>query len=98
MDEMLEMSKEIDYSNLVYHFKGPTHPVNFAIFGDPMYTYDQLKNGDISLQQVEKKEKDFEKELNEVTLANPKHKSNSQLYVIENVKNLYNSRKKLSIY
>ena len=59
-----------------------------------MYTYDQLKNGDISLQQVEKKEKDFEKELNEVTLANPKHKSNSQLYVIENVKNLYNSRQK----
>ena len=30
MDEILEMSKEIDYSNLVYHFKGPIHPINFA--------------------------------------------------------------------
>ena len=30
MDEILEMSKEIDYSNLVYNFKGQTHPINFA--------------------------------------------------------------------
>ena len=41
MDKILEMSKEIDYSNLVYHFKGATRPINFAIFGGPMYTYDQ---------------------------------------------------------
>ena len=61
MDKILEMSKEIDYSNLVYHFKGPTHPVNFAIFGGPMYTYNQLKNGDISLQQVEKQQKILKK-------------------------------------
>ena len=61
MDEILEMSKKIDYSNLVYHFKGPTHPVNFAIFGGPMYTYNQLKNGDISLQQVEKQQKILKK-------------------------------------
>ena len=95
MDKILEMSKEIDYNNLVYYFKGPTHPINFAIFGGPMYTYGQLKNGHISLQQVEKQQKDFKKELNEITLGNPKHKSSSQLYVIENVKNLYNSRQKI---
>ena len=50
MDKILEMSKEIDYSNLVYDFKGPTHPINVVIFGGPMYSYDQLKNVDISLQ------------------------------------------------
>ena len=44
------MSQEIDYGNLVYDFKGRTHPINVAIFGGPMYSYDQLKNGDISLQ------------------------------------------------
>ena len=54
MDEILEMSKEIDYSNLVYNFKGPTHPRFFAIFDSPVYTYGQLKNGNISLEQVEK--------------------------------------------
>ena len=39
------MSKEISYGNLVYDFKGPTPSINFAIFGGPMYTYNQLKNG-----------------------------------------------------
>ena len=54
-----------------------------------------MKNGDRRLQQVEKQQKDFQKELNEITSGNPKHKSNSQLYVIENVKNLHNSRQKI---
>ena len=98
MDKKLEMSKEINYSNLVYHFEGPTNSINFAIFGGPMYTYNQLKNDDTTLQKVEKQQKDFKKELNEITLGNPKHTSSNQLYVIENVKNLYNSNKKLSIY
>ena len=95
MDKILEMSKEINYNNLVYHFKVLTNPINFAIFGGPMYTYDQLKNGDTTLQRVEKQQKDFKKELNEITSGNPKYKSNNQLYVIENVKNLYNSRQKI---
>ena len=60
-----------------------------------MYTYGHMKNGDRTLQQVEKQQKDFQKELNEITSGNPKHKSNSQLYVIENVKNLHNSRQKI---
>ena len=46
LDEILEMSKKINYSNLVYDFKGPTLPINFIKFEGPMYTYDKLKNGD----------------------------------------------------
>ena len=53
MDEILKMSKEINYSNLVYDFKGPTPSINFGIFGGPMYTYNQLRNGEKTLQQVE---------------------------------------------
>ena len=45
MDEILKMSREINYSNLVYDFKGPTTSINVSIFGAPMYTYNQLKNG-----------------------------------------------------
>ena len=56
-----------------------------------MYIYGHMKNGDTTLQQVEKQQKDFKKELNEITSGNPKHKSNNQLYVIENVKRFYNS-------
>ena len=51
-----------------------------------------MKNGDTTLQQVEKQQKDFKKELNKITSGNPKHKSNNQLNVIKNVKNFYNSR------
>ena len=47
------MSKEINCNNLVYNFKGPTHPIDFAKFDSRMYIYDQLKNSDIRLQQVE---------------------------------------------
>ena len=43
MDEILEMSREINYRNLVYNFKGPTPPISFSKFGDPLYTYNQLK-------------------------------------------------------
>ena len=53
MDEILKMSREINYSNLVYDFKSPTPSINFAIFGGSMYTYSQLKNGEETLQQVE---------------------------------------------
>ena len=38
-----------------------------------MYTYDQLKNGEKTLQQVEKEQKDFRKELNEITSGSLKH-------------------------
>ena len=54
-----------------------------------------MKNGDTTLQQVEKQQKDLKKELNEITSGNPKHKGNNLLYVIEKVKNLYNSRQKI---
>ena len=85
MDKILNMSKEIDYGNLVYNFKGPTTSINFTMFGGPMYTYNQLKNGEKTLQQVEEEQKDFKKDLNEINSGNPKHKSKKQLYTIKNV-------------
>ena len=89
---MLKISRGINYSNLVYDFKDPTSSISFTKFGGPMHTYNQLKNGDKTLQHVEKEKGNFKKDLNEITSGNPKHKSDSQLYTIKNVKNLYNSR------
>ena len=88
------MSREINYSNLVYDFKGPNPSINFAIFGGPMYTYNQLKNGEKTLQQVEEEQKYLKKYLNEITSENPKHESEKQSYTIKNVRNLYDSRQK----
>ena len=53
------MSREINYNNLVYNFRGPASWIGFTKFGGLMYTYHQLKNGDKKLQQVEKEQEDF---------------------------------------
>ena len=92
MDEILEMSREINYKNLVYDFKGLTSSISFTKFRGPMYTYDQLKKSDKTLKQVEKEQTDFKTELNEITRGSKK--SLTQLSTIKNVKNLYNSRQK----
>ena len=94
-DEILKMSSEIDYENLVYDFKGQTPSINFSVFGGPMYTYNHLKNVDKTLQQVEKEQEDFKTNLNEITSGNLKHKSEKQSHTIKNFKNLYNSRQKI---
>ena len=57
MDEILEMSRKINYNNLVYDFKVPISSISFTEFGVPMYAYNQLRKGDKTLQQVEKKKK-----------------------------------------
>ena len=95
MDEILKMRNKSDFSNLTCSFKGQTTSINFGKFGGPMYIYGHMKNGDTTFQQVEKQQKDFKRELNGITSGNPKHKSNNQLYVIENVKNLYDSRQQI---
>ena len=39
MDKILEMSREINFNNLIYHFKGPSPSISFTEFGGPIYTY-----------------------------------------------------------
>ena len=39
MNKILEMSREINFNNLIYHFRGPSPSISFTEFGDPMYTY-----------------------------------------------------------
>ena len=39
MNEILEMSRDINYSNLVYEFKNSNiSPIIFTEFGGPLYT------------------------------------------------------------
>ena len=41
MEEILKMRDKIDFSNLIYDFKGKTASVNFGKFGGPVYIYGQ---------------------------------------------------------
>ena len=72
IDEILEMTREINYDNLVYNFKDQTPLISFIKFGDPVYTYDQLKESDKTLQQVEEEQKQLKSELNEIATDSKK--------------------------
>ena len=94
--EVYNISKEINFNNLTYHFKGSnTAPINFIDFRGPMHIYNEIKNGNISIEKIEEDQKQFKSQLNEITTLNPKHRSKDQLNAIKNVKNLYNSKDKV---
>ena len=59
MDQILKMRDRIDFDNLIYNFKGPTSSINFGKFGGSVYIYGHMKNGDKTLQQVEKQQKEL---------------------------------------
>ena len=60
-----------------------------------MHIYNEIKNGNISIEKIEESQKQFKSKLNEITTGNPKHKSKDQLDAIKNIKNVYNSRHKI---
>ena len=60
-----------------------------------MHFYNDIKNGNILLEKIEQKWKQFKSKLNKITTGNQKHKLKDQLYAIRNIKNLYNSKDKL---
>ena len=46
------MSKQIDFDNLTYYFKGPNFAlINFIGFRGPKHVYDNLKNGNTSISK-----------------------------------------------
>ena len=57
MDEIIEMNREINSNNLAYNVKGSTPSISFSKFGGPMYN--QLENGEKTLQKVEEDQKYF---------------------------------------
>ena len=93
MDEIIEMSKEINFDNLIYHFIGSSHSIRFTEFGVPMYTYNQLKNGDKTLSPAEEDQRKFRSDLGQISSGY--RKSEHQLNTIKNVKNLFNSRQNI---
>ena len=60
-----------------------------------MYIYNEIKNGNISIEKIEEDQKQFKSKLNEINTGNSKHKSKDHLNTIKNIKNLYNSRDKV---
>ena len=93
LDEIQELSREIDYKNLNYDFTTKASgSINFNGYNGPFSLFKKIRDGDISLEMAKEDQKNFRREFGEIKLGNPNHKSGKQLYTIKNVKNLYDSR------
>ena len=90
------MSNQIHFNDWTYCFKVKSiNPINVTNFKGRIYIYDNVKNGNISIQKIEEDQKHFKSDLNEITKGNLKYKSKVQLNTTENIKNFYESRKKV---
>ena len=76
MKEVQKLSKEIDFNNLIYYFKGQIiAPIAFIRFRGSLNTFKRIINVNILLQKAEKEEEQFKSKLGEINIGNPKHKS-----------------------
>ena len=76
MGEVYNIIKKSNFNNLTDHFKDSnTASLNFIDFRGPMYIYSEIKNDNISIEKIEENQKQSKSKLNEITTANPKHKS-----------------------
>ena len=49
------MGKQIDFNNSTYYFKGKNiFPISFIGFRGPMHIYNDIYNGNTSIEQIEK--------------------------------------------
>ena len=56
---------------------------------------EKIKNGNISTEKSEENQKKFKSNLSQIRSGNPKYREKYQLYAIETIRNLYNSRQEL---
>ena len=95
LDEIQELSREIDCKNLNYIFTTKASgSINFIKFKGLFSLFKKIRDRDILLEMAEEDQEKFKREFNQIKLGNTKHKSEMQLYTIRNIKNLYDSRKK----
>ena len=90
-----ESSEPIDYNNLIYYYKGNSAPKIFIEYKGPMHIFKSTHNGDISLEDIEKEQIKFKRNLANIKQGNPKNRSKEQQKTINNATNLYNSRQEV---
>ena len=94
MEEIRDLSKQIDFNNLIDHYKNKTVPKYFLFFKGPLKFYKDIKEGNITLGKAEEEQKEFQNEI--AHILKWKYKTGGQIHAINNIKTLYESRKKLS--
>ena len=80
---------------IVMMYDSRIHSISFSKCKVPLRTFKSIYNGDITLEDVEKEQIELRKDLGRIKQEDPKNKSPEQKKAINNIKNLYDSRKKL---
>ena len=75
------------------HYKGKTAPKDFIAFKGSLGFYKNIKEGYITLEKAEEKQKEFEPEINKVVPCSKK--SEEQKNAIKNIKHFPNHKKKV---
>ena len=89
LDEIQQLSKEIDYEKLNYNFTTKASgSIIFIKFKAAFSLFKKIRDGYISLKMAEDDQEKLKREFGQIKSGNPKHKSEMQLYTIKNVKNL----------
>ena len=76
LDEIRELSREIDYKNLNYDFTTKASgPINFTGYNGPFTLFKKIRDGEISLEMAEEDQKKFKGKIGQIISGNPDHKS-----------------------
>ena len=75
MEEIQDLSKQIDFNNLFYYYKGRNGPKNFVGFKGPLSFYRSIKEGNITLAKAKEQQKEFKSKLNEIVKGSKKSRS-----------------------
>ena len=90
--ENLDNSVDRNKDKLIYKYKGNTSDADFSKYYGAIDLISKIKDGEVSLKQAINNQSDLKLKLRKVKKGNSKRKSRTNLNVIKNVDNLYNSR------
>ena len=91
-----ESYKPIDFNDVTYNFKDlRIPPVSFIKFKGSFHIFKSINNGDIPLEDIEKDQIEFKRDLGLIKQGDPRNRSEEQENTINNIENLYNSREKV---
>ena len=87
MEEIQDLNKQLDFSDLTYHYKGKNVPNKFKGFKGPLGFCRSIKEGNITSEKVDEQQKEFKSESSKIVTGSKK--SEDQKSAINDVKAPY---------
>ena len=94
MEEIQNLSKQIDFNSFIYYLKGKKAPRKFLAFKGCLGFYKNIKEAHITLKKQKKKLEEFKSEIIEIIKGGKI--SEDQKSAINNIKTLFKTREKVT--